>query len=52
MNDKKPCHWLGSPPPKLGLKHKIYWYLYKIHGFITVMYPMLIVCTQFSVMQK
>jgi hypothetical protein len=24
---------VGVPPPKLGLKHKVYWYLYKIVSY-------------------
>jgi hypothetical protein len=48
---------VGVPPPKLGLKHKFYWYLYEIvviivHIFITTMYPIFIICRQFKVMQK
>jgi len=47
-----PTGW-GLPPPQLGLNTSfIGTYIKLFHNFITIIYPMLKVCTQFKIMKK
>jgi len=51
MTKNLPIGW-GPPQIKFKTQVLLVFIFLKTHSFITIMYPMLIVCTQFRVMQK